>query len=418
MPSYTRYVDYWSHETTTLVAKLIFADINFLLLTCLSYANLSLWMGGDMGKKLLIGHQSALLVYRAAGAGLLAKPERYTGAVYRTDYSTKVSAYLESSNLQSIIRSCELDILVLDEARRHKSPLCRMHSMRGEVPEGSFWTMGMDILVASPELTFLQMCQDLHNKSSYNRMKWCHELIDEFGEFGRLAACAEICSELCGIYSISPSEGAELKRHAAFTSHDSICRYLEQSQHRNYLRLARKAAHMASPLSASPRETAVFLVMTSPWPIGYGFELPATNELVLPDGQDLSDDKTLESVRFSDYSWPRKKLRNGRVRKPVTLEYDSDEHHTMGAGLTDKQVQEQNERRDSIEAAGNGFLRLTTQHTKSFDDFDEKMRQLARLLRVDLPDRSSEEQERAERFQEIIFDTQRFKLMEQFKSAE
>jgi hypothetical protein len=41
--------------------------------------------------------------------------------------------------------------------------------------------------------------------------------------------------------------------------------------------------------------------------------------------------------------------------------------------------------------------------------FEHKMRQLARLLRVDLPQRSDDEKRLAMNFQQVLFDSTRFK---------
>ncbi|MBQ9057641.1 MAG: hypothetical protein IJ125_00475 [Atopobiaceae bacterium] len=240
-------------------------------------------------------------------------------------------------------------------------------------------------------------------------MPWATSLFEDFGDFGMLVALAELCGELCGYYSLAPDGKGSLGRHRPFATKQEIQRYLSEVVRAKGLKLSRRALAMAPSLSASPRETAVFLVMTAPWPIGYGFEAPSMNEPILLKGQSNESDEDCSTIRFSDYIWTSKTLRNGRRRRCVTLEYDSDEFHTASAGLTDRQLNDQAERRDAIEAAGNGYLRLTTDHTRDFEKFEHKMRQLARLLRVDLPQRSSDEKRIAMDFQRALFDSTRFR---------
>jgi len=365
----------------------------------------------DMVKRLLIGHQSALLVYRASGSKLMTPPEQIDGTLMPCDCTTRMRNFRHSDNIQRLMDSQALDLIAYSKNAMHKIEGCRTHIMRGPLPDGSFWSLGNEILVASPALTLLQCCQDLSNRTSLAQMCWCQDLIEEFGDLGKLVAAVELCSELCGAYSIMPDQSGGFHRHTPFVSKQYMQVQLSQIQNKQGVRLARKAAAYASPLSASPRETAVFIVITTPWPVGYGIELPSTNELIFPDDLDFDCCETDETIYCADYRWNGKRLRNGKRRRDTVLEYDSDEYHTARAGLTDEQLKRQGERRDSIEASGSHFLRLTTDHTKSFEFFDEKMRQLSTLLRIDLPSRTTDEEDIARRFQELVFDTVRFRTV-------
>lgn len=371
-----------------------------------------------MAKKLLIGHQSALLVYRAAGSGLMERPPSAAGEITSFDCTTRLRDFFDSSNVRALAESRQVDLLAMSDNMKHRSSSIRIHRSKGVFPAGSFNQLGRDVLVASPELTFLQSCQDLHNQTSRQEMGWCKDLIDVFGDLGMYVAAAEICSELCGLYSIVPDGSSDMSRHRCFTDMTKMQLMLSRLSHRPHVRFARRAASMGSPCSASPRETSVYLVMTSPWPIGYGFEYPSANQLITIGDSPIATDDDCAQIRFSDYRWSGRVLKNGRRRRSVTLEYDSDKYHTMMAGLTDQQLWEQAERRDLIESSGNQYLRLTTKHTKDFDLFDEKMRQLAALLRIDLPDRTADEEDLARQFQQLLFDTERFKHVGTFSTNE
>lgn len=362
-----------------------------------------------MSDYLIISHQSALLTHRAVGAGLFDGPLQQHG-VPQNPHTSRLSDYLESGNVSALLEAGPLHTLALSQTARHTSKQCVTHLCESTLPQDSFQSMGNHILVSSPSLTLIQMSQACA-RNAREALPWCGELIDSFGDFGITVTLAELCGELCGHYNIAPDGKGTLKRHRCFMKQRDLFAYITKTRRMRGAPLAAKAARMAPPLSASPRETAVFLVMTAPWPIGYGFEAPATNEpIFLKDQSDESDDDCA-TIRFSDYRWNSKKLRSGRKRRCVTLEYDSDEFHTADAGLTDKQLKDQGERRDAIEAAGNGYLRLTTDHTRDFEEFDFKMRQLAKLLRVDLPSRSSDEKQLAKEFQEALFNSTRFKLV-------
>lgn len=361
-----------------------------------------------MGKKLLVSHQSALLVYRAAGSGLITPPSNYAASLRPSDCSTQTHLFKDSGNIQSLSDAGTLHLTALDHRGLHKVKGCCIHVLTGSLPDGSFRSLGNDILVSSPALTLLQFCQDIASSSRRRSASpWCYDLIEEFGSFGLLAAAAEVASELCGSYSIAPDGKGSLSSHDPFTNVKTLQLFLGSVRRRRQARLARSAVNAASPLSASPRETQLYLEMTLPWPIGYGLPKASTNHPIAIKDPLNNDAQDHSAIRFSDYFWDKKTLRNGRVRRPVTLEYDSDEFHTASAEVTDARLADQAERRDQIEAAENHYLRITTAHTKDFDAFDYKMRQLASLLRIDLPNRSSGELKLAHRFFEMIFNSSR-----------
>ena len=362
-----------------------------------------------MAKKLIIGQQSALLIYRAAGAGIIALPEPYHAPVRPVECTTSIRSFRESGNVQSLLNSSVLDLVARSRNELHRIKGCHTHLLSGDLPDGSFWSVGGDVLVTSPALTLLMLSRTIARSSMGTLPPWCAGLVENLGALGKKVALAELASELCGIYSIAPNGRGELERHAPFISLASMRTYLMALTNRKSASLAHAALRAASPLSASPRETQLYLVMTSPWPFGYGLPLPNTNCPITLKGQSLDSDEDCRTVRFSDYFWKRKVLRNGRVRRPLVLEYDSDEFHTASAGLTDRQLADQAERRDRIESQGNGFIRITTEHTRNFSSFDDKMHQLSRLLRIDLPERSPDELEAARLFFASVFDSSRFR---------
>lgn len=368
-----------------------------------------------MTKKLIITHKSALLLYRAAGSGIITAPEPYDAPVQPIDCSARISDFLESSNVQSLLDAGVVDLLAMDDDAKHQARGCRSHVLAGRLPNGSFRSLGNDVLMASPALTLFLLAQTMGSPNAGDELAWCKELIDTFGSFGKMTALSEIASELCGLYSIKPQGEGGFMRHAAFTSLATVRNYIGMLHRRRHIRLARAALPRCSPLSASPRETQLYLAITSPQPYGYALPLPDANHPIVLENQDLGSDEDCRSIRFSDYFWGEKRLRNGRVRKPVVLEYDSDEFHTASAGLTDRQLADQAERRDDIEANGYGYLRIASEHTRDFNAFDNKMHQLATLLRIDLPNRTSDESDAAKCFFETLFDTRRFRRVGVFR---
>ena len=360
-----------------------------------------------MGGKLIIGHQSALTVYRLAGQGITAEPEAYDAYLGAHECITRVGDFLESGLVDRLLRHGGIDLVARAKSGRHKAKESTIHLLSGELPHGSFRKVSGDILVTSPAITLYMLGREALACAPLDRPDWCAGLTDEFGELGLTVALAEIASELCGIYSLPPFGGKGLIRHRSFATLTAMKAQIGSLKHKRHANLAFKALQAASNLSASPRETQLYLMMTAPWPIGYGMPKPATNQPVLLGDQSLESGEDCATIRFSDYFWNEKKLRNGRVRRPCVLEYDSNEFHTASAGITDRQLADQAERRDDIEASGNGFLRITTEHTRSFEQFNRKMNQLANLLRIDLPERSANELELAERFFSLIFDSKR-----------
>ena len=199
-----------------------------------------------MAKKLLVGHQSALLVYRAAGSGLMERPPSTTGEISAFDCTTRLREFFDSDNVRALVKSRQVDLLAMSDNMKHRSSLSRIHRSKGTFPDGSFRLLGRDALVASPELTFLQSCQDLHNHASRQEMEWCKDLVDDFDELGMLVAAAEICSELCGLYSIVPDGSSDMNRHRRFTDMTKMQLMLSKLDHRPYIRFAKRAASMAS----------------------------------------------------------------------------------------------------------------------------------------------------------------------------
>ena len=361
-----------------------------------------------MAKNLIIGYQSALLVYRAAAAGILEVPDPLHGTIRPAECSTRISDFSGSTNLEKLMSAGPLDLLAFRSGQRHDTRSCRMHLTKSPMVDGAFWSLGSNILVASPDLTYLQVCQEICD-STHGRVAWAQPLIDVLGDLGKLIACAEVCAELCGYYCIYPDNESSLKPHIPYTSREHMLVTLRQLKGRHPLQTALRACKAAPSLSASPRETDVFLLMTLPRPDGYGIGRPTSNEPITVMGTKPTTLDDMEETRFSDFLWKQKTLRNGRRRKTTTLEYDSDEHHTASAGLTDRQLWEQGERRDRIESSGRNFLRLTTEHTKEFRLFDKKMYQLAEMLRIDLPERGTDELAAVTAVFEAIFDTHRWR---------
>ena len=191
-----------------------------------------------MGGKLIIGHQSALTVYRLAGQGITAEPEAYDAYLGAHECITRVGDFLESGLVDSLLHHGGINLVARAKSGRHKAKESTIHLLSGELPHGSFRKVSGDILVTSPAITLYMLGREALACAPLDRPDWCAGLTDEFGELGLTVAMAEIASELCGIYSLPPFGGKGLIRHRSFATLTAMKAQIGNLKHKRHANLA------------------------------------------------------------------------------------------------------------------------------------------------------------------------------------
>lgn len=140
----------------------------------------------------------------------------------------------------------KLDILVPSSNGRHPCADVRMHLCKRSLPEGSFVALSPDVLVASPELCFLQMAESL----------------DVLGEV------VELGFELCGTYAFGPDGRTLAGSRPPLTSVARIAGYLDRCAGVRGVAKARSALRWVMDGSASPMETLLAMELGMPKRLG------------------------------------------------------------------------------------------------------------------------------------------------------
>lgn len=191
-------------------------------------------------------------------------------------------------------------VLVEPGQRRQATKRVVCHQASSGFPAGSFRRVDKDILVASPELCFLQMATILP-----------------------LAKLVEWGCFLCGSYAILPDEGLVHGREL-LTSKQKLGHYLRKCQGQRGYSEAVKALARICEGSASPQETKLALLLSLPKKQGgYGFPQPAMNHKVVYTAQEQRIYEKHHVVL--DLYWPQWKL---------GIEYDGREYHGDSDAIT------------------------------------------------------------------------------------
>lgn len=227
-----------------------------------------------------------------------------------------------------------LHLLVRQHSTKHRLDNISVHVCQTELPAHSLRSLGGDNLIASPELTFLQMA----------RGRSLFELV-------------EIGCYLCSTFSISPrGRGYTGKREQLMTLED-LTKYLNALPRRTYgRRLALQALPHIVELTASPKE--VHLAMHYGMPPDFGGRGPiaiSANQPIEIDehAQRLLDEHHLKGdLYLSEYD--------------ADLEYDSIEFHTGRFRLDHTQA-----RRNVLEAMHVKTISATQGQIDTLERFDD-----------------------------------------------
>lgn len=243
-----------------------------------------------MGERVCLGFESAQRAWRAVGERVAAdnppgegRPPLLVrllfddgegvelGSVPRRTRATRVPRRVDPSALASLRELCpdlaagaQLCVSRQEGRRFVRDASCRL--MTGSYPAGSFCELAPDVLVASPELTFLQMSRALDL-----------EMLVAYGQ------------ELCGFFSRTTGE----RGFCSCPPLSSVARLADYLDRTETLRSdlgegmpwgldgARRALAHVRDRAASPEESVVSMVLSLPRRLGgYGVRAPRLNERV------------------------------------------------------------------------------------------------------------------------------------------
>ncbi len=186
-------------------------------------------------------------------------------------------------------------VFVDEDSRRSKSPRLVYHLREAPFPSGAFRRLSHDVLISSPELSFLEMA----NKLPFFKLV----------EYGFL---------LCGTYTLCPGAEDPNKR-GPLTTKRKIASFIERMGKARGCAVARRALDLVLENSASPRETKTAILLCVPTRLGgYGFASPEMNYRI-----DFNDEERLlfrkEYVELDLY-WRESHF---------GIEYDGGDNHSI-----------------------------------------------------------------------------------------
>lgn len=238
--------------------------------------------------------------------------------------------------------STPLHVLVPRAGARGSAKGVLYHTCSADLAAGSFVRVNDESLIASPELTFVQMARFLS----------FHDLI----KFGY---------ELCSTYAIAPNGAASYNKALPMTTVRALKSYVENTAGLPGSITARKALRHVANASGSPMETVLTMMLCLPTRLGgFGLPLPQLNYRI----------NACHNKRFStgkqyylcDLYWPDAKL---------CIEYDSDLEHT-GA----KRIAQDAQRRNDLTNQGITVIVATRQQTTNAKGLEQLARQAAKFL--------------------------------------
>ena len=242
------------------------------------------------------------------------------------------------------------ELLVSSRRGRHALDDFHYRLMSNEYPAGSFMRISEDLLVASPELTFVQMCSRLS-----------------------LAQCVAYGFELCGYYTLESSASDGFVASPPLTCVEKIRKYLASFDRKpgrrgNRMprgsRKARAALELLVDYAASPREAQLAMLLCMPQGLGgYGLPLPELNGMI-----------EIEGLRFCcDLVWRD---------ACVVVEYQGEQHFAGEVPTRDRR------KRSALEAEGYFVLQVDHGVLRIREQMDLLAQSLAECLGVEQFERS------------------------------
>ena len=248
-----------------------------------------------------------------------------------------------------------LHVLTSRQANRSRIHCLRTHLVPKKLPPHSFYRITDEIIVSSPELTFVHLSRAL-----------------------RTLPCLELLCEWCGTYALSPLADDCHFGCCPITDHYRIERYLSHGSAPRGSGTVGASLVWATEGLASTRETELFLMLTLPTRLG-GFALPTPY---------VNQQIPLKSTEFAglsghafflvDLFWPDER---------VIVEYDGLEDHEK----TPLQIAADKERRSVLAAMGYTVIVVTKRDVGSLSALNRKVRQVALALGLELADATESE---------------------------
>ena len=273
------------------------------------------------------------------------------------DFAPNVDAActLASSVLGAL--ASPLEVMVGRERHRRHTPLmsCRLYSR--PLPARAFVRAARNVLVASPELCFVDMS--------------CHLSFEQLVCLG---------FELCGTY-MPPLPGSEelRRRPGPLTSKADIAAFLGLVCGMRGCEKARRALDYVLEDSASPTETVSAMLLSLPYRLG-GFGLPAPQLNVRIDLDDKARPISGHGFHRVDLYW--RKARFG-------IEYDSRSVHARKQAFEADRLRE-----NALKAMGIDEISLTPECLRNDSLLEAQARYVARRIGFRLRNRLSDGFER------------------------
>lgn len=238
---------------------------------------------------------------------------------------------------------------------RPKRNSCCFHVWDERLPRMQFVELAGNIFVVSPEICFLQMS---HQADKVRLIRAGYELCSTYYYQRQQANCENVIGEAKSTPAI--------KRRDPITSKSRLARTINQASGAKGVKQARSALNYVLDNSASPRETALSMILTLPYYLGgYALPLPELNKRIELSKE--AKENLNRSFLVCDFAWNRDK---------VLVEYDSDSFHT-GAD----RIASDSKRRNELVAQGYSVVTITTKQLNGVDETHRQAILLSRKLK-------------------------------------
>ena len=302
---------------------------------------------------LCLGFATAALYWRAVRVGDLSMPTPLTltsvpdsctaGArrISRVDLSPLDKLPIPSDGSKS-----RLHVMISDQTHKWRNREVRAHLSLSTLPPESIFRVSPEIIVASPELTLLQLART-----------------------SRLLPSIELACEWCGSYALTSGEDSCLYDRTPITDPTRLKKLLAQKPKPRGSTAMIKVVEFAGERLASPRETECFLILVLPVRLG-GFALPVplVNQQI-PLGSTPFGALSKHKFYLVDFLWPDARL---------VVEYDGLDDHEV----TPQQVAADKERRSVLAALGYTVIVITKRDLESLPALERKVQQIVFALGV------------------------------------
>ena len=207
---------------------------------------------------------------------------------------------LELTNAFSFEHRREIDLLVDRKLRYLTLANCALHFWDGALPSGALCACNNGVLVASPEMTFVQMASLLPLQA--------------------LIVCG---NALCSSYPLEAANHHSRAWSRTLTTKDRLGRFAELMSGRKGSAKALRALRWVREGAASVREAELASLLFVPRVYAGSGLLPAQLNYRI-DLDASARDMARRSYCVADFAWPEKHL---------VLEYDSDSHHASATAM-------------------------------------------------------------------------------------